>query len=82
MLSDLIGEVPEVQPVSNISTAADLLKQGAGEFTILPSLPEEVKLLSMYIQYFTEYGVYYSYIVQPLTELSFCTEKNPVKRLS
>uniref|UniRef100_A0A671U7L5 Tensin-2-like n=1 Tax=Sparus aurata TaxID=8175 RepID=A0A671U7L5_SPAAU len=26
---DLIGEVPEVQPVSNISTAADLLKQGA-----------------------------------------------------
>lgn len=31
MLSDLIGEVPEVQPVSNISTAADLLKQGAGE---------------------------------------------------
>lgn len=54
MLSDLIGEVPEVQPVSNISTAADLLKQGAGEFSILPSLPEEVKLLSMYIQYFTE----------------------------
>ncbi|XP_054869116.1 tensin-2 isoform X1 [Amphiprion ocellaris] len=26
---DLIGEVQEVQPVSNISTAADLLKQGA-----------------------------------------------------
>ncbi|XP_032375650.1 tensin-2 isoform X1 [Etheostoma spectabile] len=26
---DLIGEVPEVQPVNNISTAADLLKQGA-----------------------------------------------------
>nr|XP_046253713.1 tensin-2 isoform X2 [Scatophagus argus] len=26
---DLIGEVPEVQPVTNISTAADLLKQGA-----------------------------------------------------
>ncbi|XP_061128046.1 tensin-2-like isoform X1 [Syngnathus typhle] len=26
---DLIGDVPEVQPVSNISTAADLLKQGA-----------------------------------------------------
>uniref|UniRef100_A0A672I2P7 Tensin 2a n=1 Tax=Salarias fasciatus TaxID=181472 RepID=A0A672I2P7_SALFA len=26
---DLIGEVHEVQPVSNISTAADLLKQGA-----------------------------------------------------
>ncbi|XP_034552747.1 tensin-2 isoform X4 [Notolabrus celidotus] len=26
---DLIGEMPEVQPVSNISTAADLLKQGA-----------------------------------------------------
>ena len=54
MLSDLIGEVPEVQPVSNISTAADLLKQGAGEFTILPSLPKEVKLFSLYVQYFTE----------------------------
>ncbi|KAF0036655.1 hypothetical protein F2P81_011967 [Scophthalmus maximus] len=26
---DLIGEVQEVQPVSNVSTAADLLKQGA-----------------------------------------------------
>ncbi|KAL6120101.1 tns2 [Pungitius sinensis] len=26
---DLIGEVPEVPPVNNISTAADLLKQGA-----------------------------------------------------
>ncbi|XP_077370895.1 tensin-2 isoform X1 [Festucalex cinctus] len=26
---DLVGDVPEVQPVSNISTAADLLKQGA-----------------------------------------------------
>ncbi|XP_074499068.1 tensin-2 isoform X2 [Sebastes fasciatus] len=26
---DLIGEVPEVQPENNISTAADLLKQGA-----------------------------------------------------
>ncbi|KAM9751400.1 LOW QUALITY PROTEIN: tensin-2 [Menidia menidia] len=26
---DLVGEVPEVQPVSNVSTAADLLKQGA-----------------------------------------------------
>ncbi|XP_076596578.1 tensin-2 isoform X1 [Chaetodon auriga] len=26
---DLIGEMPEAQPVSNISTAADLLKQGA-----------------------------------------------------
>lgn len=26
---DLVGEVTEVQPVSNISTAADLLKQGA-----------------------------------------------------
>ncbi|XP_027144711.1 tensin-2 isoform X4 [Larimichthys crocea] len=26
---DLIGDLPEVQPVSNISTAADLLKQGA-----------------------------------------------------
>ncbi|KAM9343652.1 tensin-2 isoform 3-T3 [Pholidichthys leucotaenia] len=26
---DLVGEVQEVQPVSNISTAADLLKQGA-----------------------------------------------------
>ncbi|XP_054464434.1 tensin-2 isoform X2 [Anoplopoma fimbria] len=26
---DLIGEVPEVQPVNNVSTAADLLKQGA-----------------------------------------------------
>lgn len=34
MLSDLIGEVQEVQPVSNISTAADLLKQGAGEFSL------------------------------------------------
>lgn len=30
-LSDPIGEVLEVQPVSNMSTAADLLKQGAGE---------------------------------------------------
>ncbi|XP_052451137.1 tensin-2 isoform X2 [Carassius gibelio] len=28
---DPIGEVVEVQPVSNMSTAADLLKQGAGE---------------------------------------------------
>uniref|UniRef100_A0A8C9ZV12 Tensin 2a n=1 Tax=Sander lucioperca TaxID=283035 RepID=A0A8C9ZV12_SANLU len=26
---DLVGEVPEVQPVNNISTAADLLRQGA-----------------------------------------------------
>lgn len=30
-LSDPIGEVVAVQPVSNMSTAADLLKQGAGE---------------------------------------------------
>lgn len=40
MLSDLIGEVPEVQPVNNISTAADLLKQGAGDLFILLSLSE------------------------------------------
>lgn len=32
-MSDLIGEFQEVHPVSNISTAADLLKQGAGERT-------------------------------------------------
>lgn len=37
MLSDLIGEVQEVQPVSNISTAADLLKQGAGKSLFLSS---------------------------------------------
>lgn len=37
VLSELIGEVQEVQPVNNISTAADLLKQGAGEVTIHPS---------------------------------------------
>ncbi|XP_077573066.1 tensin-2 isoform X1 [Stigmatopora nigra] len=30
---DLIGDITEVPPVSNVSTAADLLKQGAGEFT-------------------------------------------------
>lgn len=30
-LSDPIGEVVEVLPVNNMSTAADLLKQGAGE---------------------------------------------------
>lgn len=35
LLSDLVGEVPEVQPVTNISTAADLLKQGAGEFPLM-----------------------------------------------
>ncbi len=29
--SDPIGEVVEVPPVNNMSTAADLLKQGAGE---------------------------------------------------
>lgn len=40
VLSDLIGDLPEVQPVSNISTAADLLKQGAGEFFILSSRPK------------------------------------------
>ena len=28
---DLLGDIQEVQPVSNLSTAADLLKQGAGE---------------------------------------------------
>lgn len=36
VMSDLIGDVQEIQPVSNISTAADLLKQGAGEFSTSP----------------------------------------------
>lgn len=44
MLSDLIGEVQEVQPVSNISTAADLLKQGAGEFSTQPYFSSDTLL--------------------------------------
>ena len=34
LLSELTGEETQVQPVSNISTAADLLKQGAGELIL------------------------------------------------
>lgn len=52
-LSDLIGELPEVQPVSNISTAADLLKQGAGEFSAMPSLSENTVSHSMLMDIYT-----------------------------
>lgn len=63
MLSDLIGEVQEVHPVSNISTAADLLKQGAGMFSILPSLPKTHCCVTSVILLLYEFIIFY--ILQP-----------------
>lgn len=61
MLSDLIGEVQEVQPVSNMSTAADLLKQGAGECSIPPlEVYTTEKLSSLFLHRLSRAVIYYS----------------------
>lgn len=51
---DLVGELQELQSGTNTSTAADLLKQGAGWFCVLCSVSMQVATLYASILYVCE----------------------------